>query len=155
MLKTTALKIDEKIYECNKHIEKLNDAKDYLQKYMPLSVEKYSSVDKITGSFIDQLCFRFSKLQDTLGESLFRYILILAEENVKKMTFIDMLIRLEELEILNKNEWLELREIRNEIAHEYSYNQEEVVANINMIYDKAERLIDIFRIIDKFITERF
>ncbi len=155
MLKTTALKIDEKIYECNKHIEKLNDAKDYLQKYMPLSVEKYSSVDKITGSFIDQLCFRFSKLQDTLGESLFRYILILAEENVKKMTFIDMLIRLEELEILNKNEWLELREIRNEIAHEYSYNQEEVVANINMIYDKAERLIDIFRTIDKFITERF
>lgn len=155
MLKTTALKIDEKIYECNKHIEKLNNAKDYLQKYMPLSVEKYSSVDKITGSFIDQLCFRFSKLQDTLGESLFRYILILAEENVKKMTFIDMLIRLEELEILNKTEWLELREIRNEIAHEYSYNQEEVVANINMIYNKAERLIDIFRTIDKFITERF
>jgi len=45
----------------------------------------------------------------------------------KKKTFIDILNRLEELEIADKAEWLKLREIRNDIAHEYSFNKDEVV----------------------------
>jgi len=38
------------------------------------------------------------------------------------MTFLDILNRLEGLEIINKNRWLNLREVRNEIAYEYSFN---------------------------------
>ena len=145
----------EKIYECNKHIEKLKDAKEYLENSMPLTVDRYLKIDKITSSFIDQLNFRFSKLQDTMGESIFRFILIMSKENIKKMTFIDILNRLEELEILNKNEWLELREIRNEIAHEYSFNQEEVVDNINMIYHQTDKLVDIYKMVKRFIADKF
>lgn len=145
----------EKLYECNKHIEKLKDAKEYLSEVMPLTKEKYMQIDKITSSFIDQLNFRFSKLQDTMGESIFKSILILSKENVKKMTFLDILNRLEELEVLNKNEWLELREIRNEIAHEYSFNQDEVVDNINLIYQKTDILIDIYNITNDFIIKKF
>jgi len=145
----------EKLYECNKHIEKLEDAKEYLREVMPLTKEKYVQIDKITSSFIDQLNFRFSKLQDTMGESIFKSILILSKENVKKMTFLDILNRLEELEVLNKNEWLELREIRNEIAHEYSFNQDEVVDNINLIYQKTNTLIDIYSLTNDFIIEKF
>jgi len=134
----------EKIYECNKHIEKMNDAKEYLKDIMPLSLEKYMLLDKIESSFIDQLNFRFSKLQDTMGESLFKSILIMSKEEVKKKTFLDILNRLEELEIINKNEWLKLREVRNEIAHEYSFNQEEVVDNINLIFTKSDDLINTY-----------
>jgi len=59
----------QKLYECEKHIEKLNDAKEYLKDIMPLTLELYLSINKIQSSFIDQLNFRFSKLQDTIGES--------------------------------------------------------------------------------------
>jgi len=145
----------EKLYECNKHIERLKDAKEYLKEVMPLTKERYMQIDKITSSFIDQLNFRFSKLQDTMGESIFKSILILSKENVKKMTFLDILNRLEELEVLNKNEWLELREIRNEIAHEYSFNQDEVVDNINLIYQKTDILIDIYKLTNDFIIKKF
>ena len=145
----------EKIYECNKHIEKMNDAKEYLKDIMPLSLEKYMLLDKIESSFIDQLNFRFSKLQDTMGESLFKSILIMSKEEVKKKTFLDILNRLEELEIINKNEWLKLREVRNEIAHEYSFNQEEVVDNINLIFTKSDDLINTYNDVCKFINIKF
>lgn len=141
----------KKLYECNKHVEKLNDAKDYLKSIMPLSVEGYLKIDKIQSSFIDQLNFRFSKLQDTIGESILKGILIKSKENVEKMTFLDILNRLEKLDILDKNIWLELREVRNEIAHEYSFNQDEVVDNINLIYNKIDELISVYQELLKFI----
>ena len=144
---------DRKIYECNKHIEKLNDAKDYLKDIMPLSVDEYLKIDKIKSSFIDQLNFRFSKLQDTMGESILKGILIKSKENVEKMTFLDILNRLDKLEILDKNRWLELREVRNEIAHEYSFDQDEVVNNINLIYEKTDELILIYKEVYKFIEK--
>jgi len=56
-----------------------------------------------------------------------------------------MLNRLDKLEILEKDRWLELREARNEIAHEYSFNQDEVVDNINLIYEKTDELIMIYK----------
>ena len=145
----------QKLYECNKHIEKINDAKGYLKDIMPLSIEKYLTLSKIESSFIDQLIFRFSKLQDSIGESIFRGILILSQENVKKMTFLDILNRLEELEIIDKNRWLKLREIRNEIAHEYSFNQKEVIDNINLVYNEINTLKNIYKNICKFIEEKF
>ena len=144
---------DRKIYECNKHIEKLNDAKDYLKDIMPLSVDEYLKIDKIKSSFIDQLNFRFSKLQDTMGESILKGILIKSKENVEKMTFLDILNRFDKLEILDKNRWLELREVRNEIAHEYSFDQDEVVNNINLIYEKTDELILIYKEVYKFIEK--
>ena len=151
MIKNINDSFQKKIYECDKHIEKLNDAKEYLQNIMPLTIERYLKVSKIESSFIDQLNFRFSKLQDTLGESILKGILIKSKENVEKMTFLDILNRLEKLEILDKNRWLELREVRNEIAHEYSFNQDEVVDNINLIYKKTDELISIYKDVYKFI----
>ena len=151
MIKNIEDSFNQKLYECNKHIEKLNDAKEYLAKKMPLTLQNYLEVDKIQSSFIDQLNFRFSKLQDTIGESILKGILILTKEDIKKMTFLDILNRLEGLEIIDKNEWLSLREIRNEIAHEYSFNQDEVVDSINLIYQKSDLLIATYNKLYQFI----
>jgi hypothetical protein len=133
------------------HVQKLYDAKEFLIEIMPMSLENYLKIDKIQSSFIDQLNFRFSKLQDTVGESIIKSLLILSKEPIEKMTFLDMLNRLDKLEILEKDRWLELREVRNEIAHEYSFNQQEVVDNINMIYEKTDELIMIYKKLYKYI----
>ncbi len=145
----------EKLYECGKHVQKIEDAKEYLKEIMPLNMDRYIKLNKIESSFIDQLNFRFSKLQDTIGESVFKSILIMSKEEVKKMTFLDILNRLEELEVVDTNEWLKLREVRNEIAHEYSFNQEEVVDNINLIYTKSEKLLEIYQKVCEFIQVKF
>jgi hypothetical protein len=143
--------VEKKLYECDKDVQKLHDAKEFLADIMPLSLENYLKIDKIQSSFIDQLNFRFSKLQDSVGESIIKSLLILSKEPVEKMTFLDMLNRLDKLEILEKDRWLELREVRNEIAHEYSFNQDEVVDNINLIYEKTDELIMIYKKLYKYI----
>jgi len=126
--------LTENLHECLQHKKRLLSAKENLKNIMPIDVTQYKKLDDTTISLIDQMLFRFSKLQDALGEKVFNKILDIFGENIKKMTFIDKLNRLEELELLDKNQWLELRKYRNEIAHEYSYNQQEVVDSINLIY---------------------
>lgn len=145
----------EKLYECDKHIEKITVSKKYLSDLMPISVENYLAMDDIQTSFVDQMIYRFSKLQDTMGEKIFPSILILSQENVKNKTFIDILNRLEELEVLDKNQWLRLREVRNEIAHEYSFNTDEVVDSIESIFYKSDELIEIYNDTISFCKNKF
>ena len=144
----------EKLHECNQHKKRLLGAKNRLKDYMPLSVKRYNILDEIYISTIDQMIFRFSKLQDTMGDKIFPSILELNGEKVKVMTFIDRLNRLEELELLYKDEWMGLRKDRNEIAHEYSFNQDEVVNNINLVYIKSNDLIIIYNQIIQFIEKK-
>ena len=134
----------EKLYECHKHVEKITVSKKHLTPLMPLSAESYLNLNDADMSFIDQLIFRFSKLQDAMGEKIFPFILVLSKEDVKKKTFIDILNRLEELEVVDKTKWLKLREIRNDIAHEYSFNRDEVVDSIVGIYKVSDELVDIY-----------
>jgi len=112
---------------------------------MPLDTNSYRSISEIQMSFIDQMIFRFSKLQDSLGEKIFPAILELLGEEPKRLTFIDKLNRLEELGLLYKDEWMYLRKIRNGIAHEYSFNQDEVVDSINLIFKKVDKLLKIYQ----------
>ena len=122
---------------------------------MPLDAYEYNELDDIFISIINQMLFRFTRLQDILEEKIFPIILELQIEPVKKMSFIDRLNQLEEYEILNKDEWIALRNDRNEITHEYSYNIDDIIEDINFIYKKSEILIKIYDNISKYYIEKF
>ena len=145
----------EKLHECNQHKKRLLSAKNRLKKIMPLDVKVYNGLDETTISVIDQMIFRFSKLQDSMGEKIFPTLLELVGEKVKQMTFIDKLNRLEELELVEREKWMSLRRERNEIAHEYSFNQDEVVDGINLIFDRVDDLLDIYMIFYHYCFEKF
>ena len=145
----------EKLHECNQHKNRLLSAKKHLQEYIPIDKSRYAQFNDIDMGFVDQMIFRFSKLQDTMGEKLFPSLLELMGEEVKSKPFIDRLNRIEELGILYKNEWMNLRKDRNEIAHEYSFNQDEVIDGINLIFNSAEKLISIYYTFYNYCEERF
>ena len=89
--------------------------------------------DSASLAFADQIIYRFSKAQDSMGAKLFKAFMLYNGENVDR-PFLDILNSLEKIHILNVDEWFELREIRNEIAHNYE-NNENVARNIiNSIY---------------------
>lgn len=145
----------ERLYECNSHKQKLKSAMIKLEKYMPLNIDRYEGLSEVELSFLDQMIFRFSKLQDAMGDKLFPAILELSGEEVKSKTFIDRLNRLEELGLLNKDKWQELRKYRNEIAHEYSFNKEDIVNGINIIYNSIDTLFNYYHTIYRYCIERF
>ena len=103
---------------------------------MPLDSEKYQILSDDEIEHIDHFLFRFAKLQDAIGEKLFVLLLeLMHEENIKNKPFIDILNRLEQLALLgDKNVWLELRKIRNNIAHEYEDKPQKSAESLNAIY---------------------
>jgi len=97
---------------------------------------------------VDSLLFRFSKLQDFLGQKIFR--IFLEYQGIGLSSFYDVLKELEKEEILDIDLWGSLREIRNELAHEYP-DKEEIEEKIVFIISKVNDLIKVYeKIKDKF-----
>jgi len=97
---------------------------------------------------IDSLLFRFAKLQDFLGQKVFRNFL--EYQGLSFNSFYDILKELEKEEILDIDLWGSLREIRNELSHEYP-DKEEIEEKIIFILSKVDDLIKVYeKIKDRF-----
>jgi len=150
------LKCDTIIAECDKHIKRMNSAAEKIKDLIPLNENTYKNLSDEDVAYFDQFFFRFSKLQDAVGEKLFSSLLnFLKESNMKNRPFIDILNRMEQLELIDdKNSWLELRELRNELSHEYDDNTPEMIAAINTVFNKKHLLIGIYSRIKNYYLER-
>ncbi len=102
---------------------------------------------RIVNSFL----FNFSKLQDKIGAKLFKQVLYeLKEIDTFSLTMIDVLNRLEKLNILDSAEqWERLREIRNILAHEYPFDTEERIENITLAMEGFKELKSIYTSLKK------
>lgn len=130
------LKIKKLIVECDKHLKRINGAYLKMAVFMPLDAKRYQQLTEDEIEHIDQFLFRFAKLQDAMGEKLFMLLLeFLQEENTRNKPFIDIINRLEQLGLLeDKNVWLELRKIRNNIAYQYEDEPQQAAEALNAIY---------------------
>ncbi len=126
---------------CALHLKRMDYAKSKVEPYIPLNRDRYYALDDDTIGFLDQFIFRFSKLQDIMGSRLFPSILEALAEPVTEKAFIDILNRVEKLGILDSAlSWIELRKIRNDIAHEYPASLIERIEGINILFDNLEVL---------------
>ena len=140
------LKLAAQFSECDKHLKRIRLAHTKMAAFMPLDAEKFQQLDDDEIEHIDQFLFRFAKLQDAIGERVFVLLLaFLQEENLKNKPFIDILNRLEQLGLLaDKNVWLVLRKIRNDIAHQYEDQPQQAAAGLNAIYAAQAALEEIY-----------
>ena len=145
------LKLLDIISECNKHIKRIIWAYEKIKLFLPKNKKEFEELSEDNITYIDQFLFRFSKLQDAMGEKLFKLILLTTGENVKNKTFIDILNRLEELNLINKDKWLYLRNLRNSTNHEYSGEIEEIIIDLKDLLDNTKFLYNYFCNIKKFI----
>ena len=142
-------RMEKLITECDKHVQRMNSAYTKMSLFMPLDISGYQQLSDDEFEHIDQFLFRFSKLQDAMGEKLFVMMLeYLQEENPKSKPFIDTLNRLEQIGLLaDKNTWLELRKLRNNIAHQYEDESKQASEALNAIYAVKSTLESIFQTI--------
>jgi len=139
------LKLQKIINECDKHILRMNSAYTKIAAKLPLDTNKYKNLNDEV-EHIDQYLFRFAKLQDAIGKRFFKAILLSVEEDLDDISFIDLLNRLEKLNILESTEqWLELRKIRNALSHTYEDEPEEMSLAINDIFDKKQIIEKIYQ----------
>ncbi len=147
--------LQEAIQLCTVHCERMSFAHGKLKHYFPLSKEAYLNMLPEDMSFFDQLIFRFSKLQDSMGKKLFPALLESLEEDIQGLPFIDILTKLEELQFLeDKNVWLQLRETRNTVTHEYPFITDEMISGLNLLSKHSQVLSEVWERMKKQIWER-
>ncbi len=132
-------------YEAKKHKEHILEAKEELS----FPVKDYENLPKIEKFALNTLIFRFSKLQDLLGTKIFRAYLEIMGYPINESSFFDILKEIEKEGIVDIDTWNYLRELRNNIAHDYPEELDEVVEKINLFVQKSDELLKILDRVEK------
>ncbi len=140
--------------ETNKHLERLKKAYKMLSSkdLLPLDSEKVEKIldDEYLTAMLDQIVYRYSKLQDSLSK-LIRNYLYIKGENVENLTMVDVLNKAEKFELgITKEKWFKLRELRNILVREYEDEKFKIAETLNRIYDELkyfENLLENLRLI--------
>ena len=104
---------------------------------------------------IDSFIFRFIKIQDLMGEKLFKELLTVLREYKRNMSFIDVLDRMERLEIIdNADKWNDYRELRNGLSHEYPANEDEIIKEINLAIIACEDINNLYLKIIEYLKNK-
>ena len=77
-------KLEEILKESFLHLKRLKDAFSELNKKYSLPLKEIDKDNIYDLALCDQIIYRFSKLQDTMGARLFRALLLYEGEDVKR-----------------------------------------------------------------------
>jgi hypothetical protein len=134
MLNKYIEQLNKIIDTCQIHKKRLDFAYSKIKHLFPITEDLYYSLMDEDMAYIDQYIFRFAKYQDLIGGKLFKQILVTEGEEVENMSFRDIFNRSEKIGIAeNWEQWFELRQLRNEISHDYPVISEEAINSLNKI----------------------
>jgi hypothetical protein len=123
------------------HAERIEESLKKIDPLLPITLDFMSHISLDQRNCLDVVLFRFAKLQDLLGEKLFPLIITFAGKDPKKNTYIDQLNILEKMELLpSRIEWMEMRKLRNRIAHDYPCDTDTTLQETNNALDAAKKL---------------
>jgi len=141
------------IEEIEKHKARILYAKRKLEEWEPITEEDFENPDRV--AVLDSFIFRFSKMQDAMGQKLFPLTLQLLGEGTEGVPFIDILARLEKLNLIPSADlWFEPRALRNPITHTYPWETDKLLENLERALDKVDQLLAIYEGIKTFLRER-
>ena len=120
-------------------------------------LERLSVYDKDYESMktVDAFVLNFIKLQDHLGQRVFKGFLNAIGEYKDYMSFIDILDKLEKLNIIaSSDEWLELRKLRNRMTHEYLNEVEKIKQEIEIAISSIPAIENAITSIINYLKQR-
>lgn len=126
--------LDDLLGECDLHFLALQESMARCP--VPLTEEHFTTRNPDLISALDQFAYRFTKLQDVMSAQVFRrFAMDVLREPVESIPIIDILNLLERYGYLPSVErWQEIREIRNQITHEYSLEPDELIVTLGMAF---------------------
>ncbi len=118
-------------------------------------IENLNIDNKEDIKLIDSFVYRFSFLQDYIGQNLFKNFLIETGDYMENMSFIDILDKLEKIGIIeNVDEWIKIRKIRNIIAHDYLEDVEEIKFFLGKALEYVSLFREVINRIERYLKDR-
>jgi hypothetical protein len=108
----------------------------------PVTASQLLEQDEALITVLDQFVFRFTKLQDTLGEHVLRQFCTgVLMELVDDVAFADVLALLERRGYLSEADWRIQRSMRNALTHEYPEQTAWQAEALNRARDLSQQLL--------------
>jgi hypothetical protein len=135
--------LKKRFSKLEKHYNALNDYKILIDK---LISEKniyeqfvFNTLLPQEKAVLDAYLKRFSSIQDFLGAKIFSLLLDIAGINCSKMS--EVLYYIEKEEIIDSlDNWIELREVRNELEHDYPEELKEALEDLKFCIDNFVKI---------------
>ena len=132
--------LEKRLNKAKKHYEALRDYKSYIDKmgdiYNPFI---FNSLKVEERAILEAYLKRFASLQDYLGAKIFPLLLEIAGISATKMS--EVLYYIEKEGIIDSFEdWVFLREIRNNLEHDYPEELEEALNDLKKCVENFEKL---------------
>ena len=126
---------------CVGHADALAEALQDMQ-VRALSVDEYTHLNKANRRLLDQFAYRYTRLQDDMGARLVPAVLKALGEDIAPLSAMDRFARLEQLGWLpSADEWLALRQVRNQFAHDYPDSPAERFERLQAAIQAARQLL--------------
>jgi len=145
--------LNETIEAININIKRAKSDSEEIKSWNNLNPEIFENNEK--RRTVDSFIFRFSKIQDLIGEKLFKEILQKVGEYQRNMSFTEILDKAEKLEIIESaDKWSNFRELRNSLSHEYPSNEAELIKDIKLALDYFDEILCVYENIAKYIKSK-
>jgi len=129
--------------ELDIHFKRIDMILPEIKSYLPFENDYFEDIEKIKA--IDSFIYRFIKIQDKMGDKFFPAILRELEEYKSNMALIDILNKMEQLELIKSSDnWIDYRKLRNNLTHEYPNNNDEIIEAINMSIETYQDMKNIY-----------
>lgn len=134
--------INEIIEKVQLHKNRAKSALLEIKDWENIDCEIFENFEKI--KVIDTFIYRFIKLQDMMGDKLFKIFLDEIGEYKDNMSLLDILDKLEKFNIIeDAYSWMEYRKLRNKLTHEYPNNEQDIVDGIYLAIEVFEQIENI------------
>ncbi|MCG5549479.1 hypothetical protein [Halorhodospira halochloris] len=126
---------------------RLEQAIEVLRTHFPLDPDRFDPdmlpVEVAMG--LDAFRTRFADLQDMLGRTTFRSLAMADEDESpgQELTTRERIALMERRGILDAAQWRQIREVRNQFAHEYPDDHGEKAANLNAAWQLTPPLLSV------------
>jgi hypothetical protein len=135
------------------HKKRAKSALDEIVAWQELDSDIFENFEKI--KTVDTFIYRFIKLQDTMGEKLFKTFLDEIGEYKDNMSLLDILDKLEKFEIINSaSDWMSYRKLRNQLTHEYPNNEDDIIEGIKLSIEAYYEIDIIFNKIIQYYNKK-
>lgn len=127
----------KQLQKVKKHYETLKEYKVFIEELgFDFSVEEFKKLDTAQKAVLEAYLKRFSSLQDYLGAKVFRSLLDMSGIGYSKMS--EVLTLIEKEEIVDLDRWIEFRNIRNDLEHDYPDELKEALIDLKYCVDSFD-----------------
>jgi hypothetical protein len=134
--------LTQQLEKVKKHYEALKEYKEFIDDMdFNFKQDELSFLTTPQKAVLDAYLKRFASLQDYLGAKVFRNLLDNAGISYTRMS--EVLTLIEKEEIISLDRWIEFRNVRNELEHDYPDELEQALNDLKYCIENFDYMQEI------------